>query len=160
MMFLLTLRVLFPIQRTLISKLKIEAEVEVALRREMPKYTWKSRDVSSVVENFLNIVYDIVKKHCFVEPTNPEQKRPKTENKDVVLERLKRQKKILRKQARRMKKKNQNAGPTLKELYKVIRAHSDYVKLSNKSSEKVDTQKQKESSSNTHGNLERKYWME
>ena len=43
-----------------------------------------------------------------------------------------------------MKKKNQNAGPTLKELYKVIRAHSDYVKLSKKSSEKVDTQKQKE----------------
>ena len=89
---------------------KIEDDVEIALRA-MPKHTWKSRDISSVVEKFENIVYDIVKKHCFVEPTNPEQKRPKTENKDVVLKRLKRQKKILCKQARRMKKKNQNAGP-------------------------------------------------
>ena len=53
---------------------------------------------------------------------------------------LKQQKKILRKQARRMKKKNQNAGPTLKELYKVISAQSDYVKLSKKISEKVDTE--------------------
>ena len=49
------------------------------------------------------MIITIVKKHCFVEPTNPEQKSPKTENKDVVLERLKRQKKILRKQAQRMK---------------------------------------------------------
>ena len=71
----------------------------------MPKYTWKSRDISSVVEKFENIIYDIVKKHCFVEPPNSEQKKPKIECKDVVLERLKRQKKILRKQARRMKKK-------------------------------------------------------
>ena len=36
------------------------------------------------------------------------------------------------KQACRMKKKNQNAGLTLKELYKDIRAHYDYVKLSKK----------------------------
>ena len=43
-----------------------------------------------------------------------------------------------------MKKNSQDAGSTLKELYKVIRAHSDYVKLSKISSEKVDTQKQKE----------------
>ena len=57
------------------------------------KMTLKNSDISPGVENFENIVYDIVKKHCFVEPTNPEQKRPKTENKDVVLERLKRQKK-------------------------------------------------------------------
>ena len=56
-----------------------------------------------IVVKFENIVYDIVKKHCFVEPTNSERKKPKTENKDVVLERLKRQKKILRKQAQRMK---------------------------------------------------------
>ena len=76
---------------------KIEDDVEIALKKAMPKYTWKNRDISSVVEKFENIVYDIVKKHCFVEPTNPEQKRPKTENKDVVLERLKWQKKILRK---------------------------------------------------------------
>ena len=76
----------------------------------MPKYTWKSRDISSVVEKFENIIYDIVKKHCFVEPPNSEQKKPKTEYKDVVLERLKRQKKILRKQARRMKKKIKTLG--------------------------------------------------
>ena len=43
-----------------------------------------------------------------------------------------------------MKKKNQDAGLTLKELYKVIRAHSDYVKLSKKSTEKVEAYKQKE----------------
>ena len=43
-----------------------------------------------------------------------------------------------------MKKKKSRRWPTLKELYKVIRAHSDYVKLSKKSSDKVDTQKQKE----------------
>ena len=72
----------------------------------MPKYTWKSRDISSVVEKFENIIYDIVKKHCFVEPPNSEQKKPKTEYKDVVLERLKQQKKILQKQACRMKKKS------------------------------------------------------
>ena len=60
--------------------------------------------------------------------------------------------------ARRMKKKNQDAGLTLKELYKIIRAHSDYVKLSKESSEKVDTQKQKEKFSEDHGNLESKYW--
>ena len=110
----------------------------------MPKHTWKNRDISSVVEKFENIVYDIVKKHCFVEPSNSKREKPKTEKKDVVLERLKHRKKILRKQARRMKKKNQDAGLTLKELYKVIRAHSDYVKLSKKSTEKVEAYKQKE----------------
>ena len=72
---------------------KIEDDVEIALKRAMPKYTWKSRDISSVVENFEIIIYDIVKKHCFVEPPNSEQKKPTTEYKDVVLERLKQQKK-------------------------------------------------------------------
>ena len=49
-------------------------------------------------------------------------------------------------QACRMKKKNQDAGLTLtlKELYKVTRAHSDYLKLSKKSTEKVEIHKQKE----------------
>ena len=61
----------------------IEDDVEIALKRAMPKYTWKSRD------KFENIIYDIVKKHCFVEPPNSEQKKPKIEYKDVVLERLK-----------------------------------------------------------------------
>jgi len=56
-----------------------------------------------------------------------------------------------------MKKENQDAGLTLKELYKVIRAHSDYVKLSKKSTEKVEAYKQKKSSSKTLGNLESKY---
>ena len=55
----------------------------------MPKHTWKNRDISSVVDNFENIVYDIVKKHCFVEPSNSKREKPKTEKKDVVLERLK-----------------------------------------------------------------------
>ena len=110
----------------------------------MPKHTWKNRDISSVVEKFENIVYDIVKKHCFVESSNSKREKPKTEKKDVVLERLKHRKKILRKQARRMKKKNQDTGLTLKELYKVIRAHSDYVKLSKKSTEKFVACKQKE----------------
>ena len=74
---------------------KIEDDVEIALKRAMPKHTWKSRDISSVVENFENIVYDIVKKHCFVEPSNSKREKPKTEKKDVVLERLKHRKKIL-----------------------------------------------------------------
>ena len=73
------------------------------------------------------------------------------------MERLKHRKKILRKQARRMKKKNQDAGLTLKELYKVIRAHSDYVKLSKKSTEKEKHTNKKKSSSKTLGNLESKY---
>ena len=54
----------------------------------MPKHTWKSRDISSVVGKFDNIVYDIVKKHCFVEPSNSKREKPKTEKKDIVLERL------------------------------------------------------------------------
>ena len=41
---------------------KIEDDVEIALRRAIPKHTWKSRDISSVVEKFENTVYDIVKK--------------------------------------------------------------------------------------------------
>ena len=40
----------------------IEDDVEIALKKAMPKYTWKNREISSVVENFENIVYDIVKK--------------------------------------------------------------------------------------------------
>ena len=64
---------------------KIEDDVEIALKRAMPKHTWKSRDISSVVEKFENIVYDIVKKHCFVEPSNSKRARPKTENNYVVL---------------------------------------------------------------------------
>ena len=52
----------------------------------MPKHTWKSRDTSSVVEKFENIVYDIVKKHCFVESTNSEQQKPKTETKMLFWE--------------------------------------------------------------------------
>ena len=55
---------------------KIE-DIEIALKRAMPKHTWKSRDVSSVVEKFENIVYDIVKKHCFLEPSNSKQEKPK-----------------------------------------------------------------------------------
>ena len=74
---------------------KIEDDVEIALKKAMPKYTWKNRDISSVVEKFENIVYDIVKKHYFVEPSNSKREKPKTEKKDVVLERLKHQKKIL-----------------------------------------------------------------
>ena len=42
------------------------------------------------------------------------------------------------------RKKNQDAGLKLKELYKVIRTQSDYLKLSKKGSEKVETYKQKE----------------
>ena len=58
---------------------KNEDDVEIALKRAMPKYTWKSRVISSGVEKFENIVYDIVKKHCFVEPSNSKQEKPKTE---------------------------------------------------------------------------------
>ena len=39
---------------------KIEDDVEIALKRAMPKYTWKSRYISSVVEKFENIIYDII----------------------------------------------------------------------------------------------------
>jgi hypothetical protein len=56
-----------------------------------------------------------------------------------------------------MKKKNQDAGLTLKELYKVICAHSDYVKLSKKSTEKWKHTNKKKSSSKTLGKLESKY---
>ena len=56
---------------------KIEDDVEIALKRAMPKYAWKIRDISLVVEKFENIIYDIVKKHCFVEPPNSEQKSQK-----------------------------------------------------------------------------------
>ena len=49
---------------------KIEDDVEIALKRAMPKHTWKSRDISSVVKNLENIVYDVVNKRCFVELSN------------------------------------------------------------------------------------------
>ena len=56
-----------------------------------------------------------------------------------------------------MKKKNQDAGLTLKELYKVIRAHSDYMKLSKKAPKKLKHTNKKKSSLKTLGNLESKY---
>ena len=40
--------------------------------------------------------------------------------------------------------KKSNTEPTLKKLYKVIHGYSDYVKLFKKSSEKMDTQEQKQ----------------
>jgi len=52
-----------------------------------------------------------------------------------------------------MKKKNQDTGLTLKKLYKVIRVHSEDLKLSKRSAEKVETYKQEEKFLKTLGDL-------
>ena len=118
---------------------KIEDDVEIALKRAMPKHTWKSRDISSGVEKFENIVYDIVKKHCFIEPSNSKWEKPKLK-KGCCFGKVKTPEENT---SQTSSQDEEEKSRRWSNAERTIQSHPctffDYLKLSKKSSEKVGT---------------------